>query len=480
MAGRFSTAKRSKEATSEAVSKIGDAFASGAEAAEKQSRWKSFINSKAVQGICAGSKTFGKFVAAKTATAAKWAGTKAKDAGHDLWQGTKAFGHSFADSYRTRQEEKRTAKFIKGCEERGFVVMAQDEFQSAYKSMSDMHKALYPERPSNPDGPTDVDAVFTYFYTDNAISQMRDRIMHFNATNGINEPATAIQNTVEYPAAAKTLADAYPETQEFLASKFDPAKAKELADKMSAENTAAKTEPKSKSNASVLTDDELKSAKTVFEYDYEHNDGDQIWDDTRSYKVDTKTGSFVRVSTDGWTGNTTVAKVTVDEFNKDMARVNEEIARQDSLRAQGHYVRGGYSITSKFTDEDKALVDEVTSPAAEMKDNIRDAAENGVKSDKLSTKLSQACASLDERLAQIRESLDRINQAQTEEEKSQIASDCIRELRNHIVGMGNKLNEDVHDIEASKSDASKTDRGNEFDFAETDDTKDAAADYDGV
>lgn len=354
MAGKFSTAKRSKEATSEAVSKIGDAFASGAEAAEKQSRWKSFINSKPIQGICAGSKAFGKFVAAKTASAAKWTGTKLKDAGHDFGQGAKAFGHSFAESYRTRQEEKRTAKFIKGCEERGFVVMAQDEFQNAHKSMTDMYKALYSEGPKRDDG-TDV---FAYVGAGSAIDHMRDRIMHFNATNGIDEPA------------AQTLADTHPETQEFLASKADPAKAKELADSMGAES-----------------------------------------------------------------------------------EVHVEYPTADTS----------------------------SSPATEMKDNIRDAAENGVKSDKLSTKLCQACASLDERLAQIRESLDRISQAQTEEEKSQIASDCIRELRNHIVGMGNKLNEDVHDIEDSKSDSSKADRGTEFDFAEPDDTsKDAAADYDGV
>ena len=357
MAGRFSTAKRSKEATSEAVSKIGDAFASGAEAAEKQSRWKSFINSKPIQGICAGSKTFGKFVAAKTASAAKWTGTKLKDAGHDFGQGAKAFGHSFAESYHTRQEEKRTAKFIKGCEERGFVVMSQEECQNAYKSMSDMYKALYPEGPKR-----DAVDIFAHANAGEAIFKMRDRIVHFNAANGIEDEPAAFTPTSAKPTMPS------------------------IDVSMSVDDIAAKTEASTKNMP-----------------------------------------------------------------KKDPATIIPQPSDAES------------------------------SPAAAMKGDIRDAAENGVKSDKLSTKLSQACASLDDRIAQIRESLDRIGQAQTEEEKSQIASDCIRELRNHIVGMGNKLNEDVHDIDASKSESSKADRGNEFDFAETEDeSKDAAVDYDGV
>lgn len=370
MAGRFSTAKRSKEATSEAVSKIGDAFASGAEAAEKQSRWKSFINSKPIQGICAGSKTFGKFVAAKTASAAKWTGTKLKDAGHDFGQGAKAFGHSFAESYHTRQEEKRTAKFIKGCEERGFVVMAQDEFQSAYKSMSDMYKALYPEGPKR-----DAVDIFAHVNAGEAISKMRDRIVHFNAANGIEDEPAAFTPTSAKPTMPS------------------------IDVSMPVDDIAAKVEAEEAARA---------------------------------------------------------AKAETEASTKNMPKKDPA------------------TIIPQPSDAE-------SSPAAAMKGDIRDAAENGVKSDKLSTKLSQACASLDDRIAQIRESLDRIGQAQTEEEKSQIASDCIRELRNHIVGMGNKLNEDVHDIDASKSESSKADRGNEFDFAETEDeSKDAAVDYDGV
>ena len=458
MATIFSTKKREANA-----SKLESVFETGVEQANEKSRWKSFIESKPVQGICHGTQAFGRFVAAKTKAAAQWTGTKLKDAGHDFGQGAKAFGHSFAESYRTRQEEKRTAKFIKGCEERGFVVMSQEDFQNAHKSMSDMYKALYPS------GPSSVDDIFTYADAGEAVSKMRDRIMHFNATNGIDESAAAIQNTVEYPAAAKTLADAYPETQEFLASKFDPAKAKELADKMSAENTVVKTEPKSKPDAFTLTDDELKSAKTVFEYDYEHNDGDQIWDDTRSYKVDTKTGSFVRVSTDGWTGNTTVKKVTVDEFNKDMARVNEEIARQDSLRAHGHSMRGGYSITSKFTDEDKALVDEVTSPAAEMKDNIHDAAENGTKSVKFSEQLNLVKESLELRCQYIQNAFQRMAQAENEEQRTQIAADCMQQLRNDLSGISNAIKEQKDAIENPVTEDKG--RGNEFDFAEADSTE---------
>lgn len=324
MAGRFSTAKREKETASDAVSKIGDAFTSGAEAAEKQSRWKSFINSKPIQGICTGSKAFGKFVAAKTATAAKWAGTKTKDAGHDLWQGTKAFGRSFADSYRTRQEEKRTAKFIKGCEERGFVVMSQEECQNAYKSMSDMYKALYPA------GPNSVDDIFAHSDAGDAISKMRDRIVHFNTTNDIEAAPAAFKPT---------------------------------------------TVPSVTSSADTPTFDDIAA---------------------------------------------------------------------------------------------KAEKDAKESPAAVMTKDIHDAAENGVKSDKLSAKLSQACSSLDERIAMIRESLDRMHEAKTEDEKSKIASDCIRDLRNHIVGMGNVLNEDVRDIDSPKAEANTAERGTEFEFAEPD------------
>ena len=112
----------------------------------------------------------------------------------------------------------------------------------------------------------------------------------------------------------------------------------------------------------AVYDKYCKSTKTVFAYNYEHNDGDEIYDDTCSYRVNTKTGSFVKVSTDG-RDNTTITKATVDELNADVARVDKEIARQDRLRAQGDLVRGGYSITSKFTDENKALVNEVISPA---------------------------------------------------------------------------------------------------------------------
>lgn len=105
-----------------------------------------------------------------------------------------------------------------------------------------------------------------------------------------------------------------------------------------------------------------KSTKTVFAYGYEHNDGDEIWDETWSYKANAKTGSFIKVSTNG-RGGTTVTKATVDELNEAAALVDKEVAYYDRLRAQGRRVRGGYYISSKFTDENKALVNEVTSPA---------------------------------------------------------------------------------------------------------------------
>lgn len=76
-----------------------------------------------------------------------------------------------------------------------------------------------------------------------------------------------IANTVPYSKGTEdsksTLADKYPETQEFLASKFDPAKAKELAERMSASNNKISEKKHEKVQDTVPYGDSEASRSTL-------------------------------------------------------------------------------------------------------------------------------------------------------------------------------------------------------------------------
>ncbi len=85
----------------------------------------------------------------------------------------------------------------------------------------------------------------------------------------------------------------------------------------------------------------IEGNKRIAAYIYEHNDGDQIWEDTTEFYVD-EHGNYFKEHKDGWTSKKKVTSITYDEIIEDMEKIQSEIEGQ---RAKGWNYRGGYEIT---------------------------------------------------------------------------------------------------------------------------------------
>ena len=83
----------------------------------------------------------------------------------------------------------------------------------------------------------------------------------------------------------------------------------------------------------------IEGKERVAGYFYEHNDGDQIWQDTTDFYVDEE-GNYLEIKFDGYFGKETIKSVTYDEIIKDMERVQKEVENQTKPRWHS-----GYEIT---------------------------------------------------------------------------------------------------------------------------------------
>lgn len=82
-------------------------------------------------------------------------------------------------------------------------------------------------------------------------------------------------------------------------------------------------------------------AELVAEYEYEHNDGDQIWSDSTSFHLNSD-GSITKVYMDGYYERTHRSNVSKEQMVAEMRYIEEEIKKQDRLS------RGGYSILKAY------------------------------------------------------------------------------------------------------------------------------------
>lgn len=88
----------------------------------------------------------------------------------------------------------------------------------------------------------------------------------------------------------------------------------------------------------------IEGKKRIAAYIYEHNDGDQIWEDTTEFYVD-EHGNYFKQNEDGWTRNKKIVSITYDEIIKDIEKVQSEIEEERRIREKGGDYRGGYQIT---------------------------------------------------------------------------------------------------------------------------------------
>ena len=77
-------------------------------------------------------------------------------------------------------------------------------------------------------------------------------------------------------------------------------------------------------------------------YEFEHNDGDQIWSDTTTY-YQKKDGTYEKEYTDGYYGETHTSPITLDEITSRMKEIEHEVKKK-----QEAITRGRYSITKMY------------------------------------------------------------------------------------------------------------------------------------
>lgn len=70
----------------------------------------------------------------------------------------------------------------------------------------------------------------------------------------------------------------------------------------------------------------LKTAKLIAAFEYEHNDGDQIWTDTTEYYK--KDNSYESKYTDGYYGEKTTRPVTLDFIKMRMDEIQKEVEKK--------------------------------------------------------------------------------------------------------------------------------------------------------
>ena len=83
----------------------------------------------------------------------------------------------------------------------------------------------------------------------------------------------------------------------------------------------------------------------IASYEYEYNDGDQIWSDTTEFYKDKDTNTFVKKYQEGYTGEVSYCNVLLNEIIKDVNKI------KDSFKVGSVNKRGGYSLYKDIPKE---------------------------------------------------------------------------------------------------------------------------------
>ena len=92
----------------------------------------------------------------------------------------------------------------------------------------------------------------------------------------------------------------------------------------------------------------------VASFEYEHNDGDQIWSDITTYYQNTD-GTFEKKYEEGYYEETSIVSVSEEEIINKMNEIKHEVEkRKETIAIYGYshpFTRGGYTITKDLTEE---------------------------------------------------------------------------------------------------------------------------------
>lgn len=103
------------------------------------------------------------------------------------------------------------------------------------------------------------------------------------------------------------------------------------------------------------------SKKVVAKYSFEHNDGDQIWEDRTTY-CQLNDGTFQKEYYDGYYDETRISPITYNEIVKKMCYVEKEAKlKQEAIEMYGSHhplSRGGYIIDVPLQKEENRLNEE--------------------------------------------------------------------------------------------------------------------------
>lgn len=83
----------------------------------------------------------------------------------------------------------------------------------------------------------------------------------------------------------------------------------------------------------------------IASYEYEYNDGDQIWSDTTEFYKDKDTNTFIKKYQEGYTGEVSYCNVLLNEIIKDVNKI------KDSFKVGSVNKRGGYSLYKDIPKE---------------------------------------------------------------------------------------------------------------------------------
>lgn len=86
--------------------------------------------------------------------------------------------------------------------------------------------------------------------------------------------------------------------------------------------------------------------RKIASYSYEHNDGDQIWEDITTF-YEKEDGTYLMNYRDGYYGDEHISEITYDEIINKMTKAQDAVAKKREMIAiYGHSprTRGGYEI----------------------------------------------------------------------------------------------------------------------------------------
>lgn len=121
-------------------------------------------------------------------------------------------------------------------------------------------------------------------------------------------------------------------------------------------------ELKKEQNTKKEHDTKEGSKKVVAQYRYEHNDGDQIWEDrTTFYKRND--GTFQGKYFDGYYGKINIFPVTYDKIVEKMRDVEKQAERRkEAIEMYGYnnvFTRNGYTIDVPFQKEEVEMKESI-------------------------------------------------------------------------------------------------------------------------